>query len=423
MKIKKVKAIEILDSRGKPTIRTFVFLDNNVFASSSVPSGASTGSHEAVELRDNDKNRYHGAGVLKAVDNVNNIIAQKLINQNLDENSFEKIDKLMIELDGTKNKSQLGANAILSVSQALIKVFAISTKKPLWQVLNEVYFSDVTPDFPRLMVNVVNGGKHAGWNFDIQEFMISPTSNTSTQSVRIASEIFQQLGKNLKKQGLSTLVGDEGGYSPELTSNEQVFEEIIKAASDLNYQNEKDYHLAIDAAASEFYQDGSYIFKKENKKLNNDELIDYYKALKEKYHIFSFEDPFAENDWQGFQKFLQVLSLIRTEPTRTVPLIVGDDLYTTNPEYIEKGIKEKATNAVLIKPNQIGTIYETAKAINLARKNNWKIIISHRSGETEDPFIADLAYGCASDFIKTGSMSRSERLAKYNRLIEIENHL
>lgn len=423
MKIQKIKAIEILDSRGKPTIRTFVFLDNGVFASSSVPSGASTGSHEAVEFRDNDKNRYHGVGVLKAVDNVNNIIAPKLINQNLDENSFEKIDKLMIELDGTKNKSQLGANAILSVSQALIRVFAISIKKSLWQVLNEVYFSDVVSDFPRLMVNVVNGGKHAGWNFDIQEFMISPTSHTPTQSVRIASEIFQQLGKNLKKQGLSTLVGDEGGYSPELTSNEQVFEEIIKAASDLNYQNEKNYHLAIDAAASEFYQDGSYIFKKENKKLNNDELIDYYKALKEKYHIFSFEDPFAENDWQGFQKFLQVLSLSRTEPKRTVPLIVGDDLYTTDPEYIEKGIKEKATNAVLIKPNQIGTIYETAKAINLARKNNWKIVISHRSGETEDSFIADLAYGCASDFIKTGSMSRSERLAKYNRLIEIENHL
>ncbi|GAB4219679.1 MAG: phosphopyruvate hydratase [Candidatus Microgenomates bacterium] len=413
MKITQIKAIEILDSRGKPTIRTFVFFDNDIYASSSVPSGASTGSHEAVELRDSDNTRYHGAGVLKAVDNVNKIIAPKLVEFEINEKSFEKIDKLMIELDATENKSNLGANAILSVSQALLRVYSLAIKKPLWQILNQVYFTGIKPDFPRLMVNVVNGGKHANWNFDIQEFMISPKANVPTHSVRIASEIFQQLGKNLKEKGLSILVGDEGGYSPALKNNHQVFETIIESAKKIGYENENQYQLAIDSAASEFYQDGFYFFKKDNKKMTTYDLIDYYKALKEKYKIFSFEDPFAENDWDGFQKFTSQINA----------LVVGDDIYTTDSKLIEKGIIQKTSNAVLIKPNQIGTIYETAKAINLAKKNHWKIVISHRSGETEDSFIADLAYAAASDFIKTGSMSRSERLAKYNRLIEIENFL
>ncbi len=413
MKIKSIKAIEILDSRGKPTIRTFVFLDNNVYDSSSIPSGASTGSHESVELRDNDKKRYHGMGVLKAIENVNNIIAPKLIGQTLDEVVFEKIDKMMIEIDGTNNKSHLGANAILSVSQALLKAYSKALKKSLWQILNQAYFSDIKPNFPRLMVNVINGGKHAGWNFDIQEFMISPIKNTPSQSIRTASEIFQQIGKNLKDRKLQTLVGDEGGYSPALSSNEEVFELILKSALDLDYKNEVDFNLVIDSAASEFYENGLYLFKKENKKLSSSDLINYYLSLKEKYKIASFEDPFAENDWESFKKF--------TEKINT--LVVGDDIYTTDPILIEKAIKEKTSNAVLIKPNQIGTIYETAKAIKLAKKNNWKIVISHRSGETEDSFIADLAYGCGADFIKTGSMSRSERLAKYNRLIEIENKI
>lgn len=411
MKIKSIKAIEILDSRGKPTIRTFVFLDNDIYDSSSVPSGASTGSHEAVELRDNDKKRYHGMGVLKAIENVNNIISPKLIGQTLNEVVFEKIDKMMIELDGTENKSHLGANAILSVSQALLKAYSKALKKPLWQIINEIYFQNTKPNFPRLMVNVINGGKHAGWNFDIQEFMISPISNNPSQSVRIASEIFQQIGKNLKEKKLQTLVGDEGGYSPVLLSNEEVFEIILKSALDLGYQNQKDFNLAIDSAASEFFQNNFYFFKKENKKLSAENLTNYYLNLKTKYKITSFEDPFAESDWGSFKKFTQM----------TDALVVGDDIYTTDPVLIEKGIKEKTSNAVLIKPNQIGTIYETAKAINLAKKAGWKIVISHRSGETEDSFIADLAYGCSADFIKTGSMSRSERLAKYNRLIEIEN--
>lgn len=413
IKIKNIKAIEILDSRGNPTIRTFVFLDDGTIASTSIPSGASTGSHEAFELRDNNQKRYQGKGVLKAVENVNKIIAPKLINQTLDKSFFEKTDRMMIEMDGTENKSLLGANAILSVSQALIKAYSQALKKPLWQIINEVYFSNIKPNFPRLMVNVINGGKHAGWNFDIQEFMISPMSNIPSQSVRIASEIFHQIAKILKEKKLQTLVGDEGGYSPSLSSNEEVFELILKSASYLNYKNEIDFNLAIDAAASEFYEKGFYIFKKENKKLTTDELINYYLDLKKRYKIFSFEDPFAENDWKGFKKFTEKINC----------LVVGDDIYTTDPILIEKAIKEKTSNAVLIKPNQIGTIYETAKAINLAKKNNWKIIISHRSGETEDSFIADLAYGCSADFIKTGSMSRSERLAKYNRLIEIENKL
>jgi enolase len=263
------------------------------------------------------------------------------------------------------------------------------------------------------MVNVINGGKHANWNFDIQEFMISPKEKKPSQSVRIASEIFQQIGKNLKEKKLSTLVGDEGGYSPNLSSNDEALQLILKSAQDLGYQNEKDFNLALDSAASEFYHDDFYFFKKENKKLNADELIEYYKNLKEKYKIMSFEDPFAENDWSAFQKFTQTVNT----------LVIGDDLYTTNPLLIKKGIEEKTTNAVLIKPNQIGTIYETTQAINLAKKNNWRVVISHRSGETEDSFIADLAYGCGADFIKTGSMCRSERLSKYNRLIEIENNL
>lgn len=410
MRIKDIKAIEILDSRGHPTIRTFVFLENGIFSSSSVPSGASTGSHEAVELRDNNQKRYHGKGVLKAVENVNKIIAKKLIGFQAEK--VDEIDKTMIELDGKEDKSNLGANAILSVSQALIKAVSLALKIPLWQFINQFYFQK-KPDFPRLMVNIVNGGRHAGFNFDIQEFMISPTSKKPSESVRVASEIFHQLGKNLKEKGLSTLVGDEGGYSPYFSKNEEVFEEIIKASKKLGYENGRDYQLAIDAAASEFFIEGKYFFKKTNKKLSTEELTSYYLSLIKNYQVFSFEDPFGETDWEGFEKFTQISGV----------QVVGDDLYTTDKKLIKKGIEKKTTNAVLIKPNQIGTIFETVEAIKLAQKAGWQIVISHRSGETEDSFIADLAYGGGADFIKTGSTSRSERLAKYNRLIEIENHL
>lgn len=409
MKIKNLKSIEILDSRGKPTLRTFIYLDDGTFASSSIPSGASTGSHEAVELRDNDPKRYQGLGVLKAVKNVNDLISKEIIGKEADPKT---IDKIMIDLDGTPNKANLGANAILSVSQALNRALSLSKKVPLWQFINEYYFGK-PPAFPRLMVNVVNGGKHANWNFDIQEFMIIPKTNKPSDAVRCASEIFQQIGKNLKSNKLSTLVGDEGGYSPALSSNEQVFEMLVTAAHDAGYENDVQFNLAIDAAASEFFQDGKYLLKRENKTLTGDELIAYYQNVKTKYKILSFEDPFSENDWASFAKFTQGNQAI----------VIGDDLYTTDPKLIAKGVSEKTTSGVLIKPNQIGTITETVEAIKATQQAGWKVAVSHRSGETEDSFIADLAYAASADFIKTGSMSRSERLAKYNRLIEIENNL
>ncbi len=411
LKIKNIKSIEILDSRGLPTLRTFITLSDGSVGSASIPSGASTGSHEALELRDNDKSRFFGKGILKAIENIEKIITPAIINK---EANSEKIDEILIDLDETENKSRLGSNAILSLSQALIKAIACSEKKPVWQILNQVYFSKITPDFPQLMLNVINGGKHANWNFDIQEFIIIPNKRAPSKAVRIGSEIYQSIKKLLKEKDLSPLVGDEGGFSPELNSNEEVFQLIINAAKNINYQNGQDFFLAIDAAASEFSPEpGKYFLKKEGKTLTRDQMIDYYLTLKNKYHIISFEDPLAENDWQGFKKI--------TEKSKAI--IIGDDIYTTDPKLIKKAIIKKISNAVLIKPNQIGTIKETAESINLAKKANWKIAISHRSGETEDSFIADLAYSCAADYIKTGAPCRSERLAKYNRLIEIENKL
>ncbi len=413
MKISSVKALEVLDSRGKPTVRAFIKLEDGSIHSSSVPSGASTGSHEAVELRDGDDKRFAGLGVLKAVENVNKKIAGAI--KGLDVNNPKALDEKMLQLDATENKSSLGANAMLAVSQAAMRAGAYANKMPLWKFINEQYFKDVSPSFPRLMVNVVNGGKHAGWNFDIQEFMIVPTSNTPSKSVREAAEIFHQLGAVLKKNKMSTLVGDEGGYSPPLSSNEEVIETIIKAAGDIGYHDKDDFNLALDAAASEFYKEGNYIFKKTNQTLTGDELLQYYVGLQDKYFIISFEDPFFEDDWDHFAKLTQTVG--------DSSLVVGDDLFTTNTKRIQKGIDQKAANAVLVKLNQIGTVLETANAINMSRGAGWKNIISHRSGETEDSFIADLAYGSAADFIKTGSMSRSERLCKYNRLLEIENNL
>lgn len=411
MKITDIKAIEVLDSRGKPTVRTFITVDNGMIASSSVPSGASTGKHEAVELRDGDK-RHHGQGVLKAVNNVNTLIKEKVVGMQVED--IEKIDKVMIELDGTDNKGKLGANAILSVSQAAVKAAALSNNLPIWQFIQQIFFSAQKPQFPRLMVNIVNGGKHAGWNFDIQEFMIVPKTNIPTKSTQIAAELFHQLGKNLKKQKLSTLVGDEGGFSPLLSSNEEVIDTIIKSGQEINYTNGGDYELALDCASTEFFDGQKYVLKKTNQEMTGQQLLEYYLNMQKKYHVCSYEDPFSEDDWDNFRTF--------TEKAADF-LVVGDDLFVTNPQRIKKGIETKAANAVLVKLNQIGSVTETIKAIKMTKNNGWKAIISHRSGETEDSFIADLAYGCAAEFIKTGSMSRSERLAKYNRLIEIENNL
>lgn len=413
MKISKLNAIEILDSRGKPTVRTFLTLENGQTFSSSVPSGASTGAHEAVELRDGDASRHLGQGVLKAVDNVNTSIAQAVTGK--DVNNPQAIDTIMLELDGTENKAKLGANAILSVSQTVVRAAAATNNMPLWKYINQEFFSPFKPSFPRFMVNVVNGGKHANWNFDIQEFMIVPKSNIPTQAAQVAAEIFQTLGKNLKKKGLSPLVGDEGGYSPALASNEEVMEEIIAAAGAHGYKNGEDFEFALDCASTEFYSNGKYILKKNNQELTGSQLMDYYLGYQSKYGIASLEDPFSEDDWDTFHNF--------TEKSNGKWMVVGDDLFVTNPKRIKKGIENKSANAVLVKLNQIGSVTETVEAITMTKNAGWNAIISHRSGETEDSFIADLAYGAGAGFIKTGSMSRSERLCKYNRLIEIEKGL
>lgn len=413
MKITDIKSIEILDSRGNPTVRTFITLEDGTIHSSSVPSGASTGSHEAAELRDEDKNRYLGKGVQKAVENVNAAIKNVIVGMNVDP---EAIDQRLLDLDGTENKSRLGANAILSVSQAAVRAAAHIENKPLWRFMNEYYFKGTTPAFPQLLVNIVNGGKHASWNFDIQEFMVVPNSKVPSEAVRIAAEIFHNLGKVLKEKKLSSLLGDEGGYSPLLSSNEEVLETIVEAAKNAEYENVRDYRLSLDVASTEFFKDGKYEMKKPGKWLTPEELTEYYAEIGQKYFILSFEDAFAEDDWEAHKNFTAMAEKFKFTT-------IGDDLFVTNPKRIKKGIGEKAANAVLVKVNQIGTIKETVEAINITHKAGWKTAISHRSGETEDSFIADLAYSCGSEFIKTGSMARSERLAKYNRLLEIENNL
>ncbi|MCL4364024.1 phosphopyruvate hydratase [Patescibacteria group bacterium] len=411
MKIKDIKAIEILDSRGNPTVRTFLTLDDESVGVASVPSGASTGSHEAVELRDHDQKRYGGAGVLTAVNNVNQQIKTALMNQTADPKT---VDETMIKLDGTDNKSGLGANAILSVSQALIRAISVSRKIPLWKFINEYYFSE-KPFFPKIMFNVVNGGKHANWNFDIQEFIVIPQYQLPSESIKVGSEIHHSIQKSLKSKKLSVLVGDEGGLSPALSNNEEAFQLIIESASQIGYENAKQYKLAIDGAASEFFKAGKYILKKDNKEISGEELIKYYLEIEKKYLVYSFEDVFQEDDWDNWTKFKSQLNQNN--------LVVGDDLFCTNTKRMILGFEKKAANATIIKPNQIGTIYETIEAIKLAKKYGWAVAVSHRSGETEDPFIADLAYASSADFLKTGAPCRSDRLSKYNRLIEIENKL
>lgn len=423
MKISNLQAIEILDSRGNPTIRTFLTLDDNSIHTASVPSGASTGSKEAYELRDGDLTRYKGKGVLKAVSNVNTVIKDALVGIDADPKT---IDQMLISLDGTENKSKLGANAILSVSMATARAAAGSENVPLWKFLHD-YFFEEKPQFPHLMVNVINGGVHANWNFDFQEFMIVPNAINPSDSIRIAAEIFHSLGKVLKEKGLSTLVGDEGGYSPALESNTEAFQAILEAAEKAGYENVKDYRMSIDAASTEFFQNGEYHMRRNPEIKTADDLTKYYINLGQKFKILSYEDAFAEDDFNAHKKFTQMAKefeftseLVRKQGSL---ITIGDDLFCTNPALLKTGIEENYANGILIKLNQIGTVTETAAAINLAKKANWKVAISHRSGETEDNFIADLAYSCAADFLKSGSMSRSERLSKYNRLLEIECNL
>ena len=405
MKIKDIKAREILDSRGNPTFEVDVLLESGELGRASVPSGASTGVREALELRDNDTNRYVGKGVLKAVSNVNEIIRPKLIGY--DVTKQEEIDNLMLELDGTKTKSNLGANAILGVSMACLKAAALYNKKPLY-----AYVGNGT-NLPIPMMNILNGGAHADNNLDFQEFMIIPKRDTIKERIRVGAEVFHTLKKVLKEKGYNTNVGDEGGFAPDLQSNEEGFKVIIEAINLAGYEPGVDVSIGIDVAASEFYDNGKY--NVDGKQLTTEELINFYEELVNKYPIISIEDPVDENDWEGFR--------LITEKLGNKIQLVGDDLFVTNIECLQKGIDNQSGNAILLKLNQIGTYTETIKTINLAKEHNYKTIISHRSGETEDTTIADLAVGLDLGQIKTGSMSRTDRVCKYNQLLRIEEEL
>ena len=406
-KIKDIKAREILDSRGNPTVEVDVILENGILGRAAVPSGASTGEREALELRDNDKTRYMGKGVLTAVNNVNNILKNSLIG--MDPHDQRKIDETLIELDGTETKSKYGANAILGISLANLKAAALDNNEPLFKYVGKEY------SMPRAMMNILNGGAHADNGLDFQEFMIIPMADTFSKRLQIGSEVFHHLKSVLHSAGYHTGVGDEGGFAPNLNTNEEALNLLMKAINEAGYTPGKDVNFAIDVAASEFYEDGLYNLKGANLKLTTDELIDYYQTLLEKYPIISIEDPVDENDWEGFRKM--------TERYGDRVQLVGDDLFVTNKKYLRRGIDMHAGNAILIKINQIGTITETLDTINLAKQHGYKTIISHRSGETEDTSIADLAVGLNLSQIKTGSLSRTDRTCKYNELLRIEEVL
>ena len=410
-KISELKAIEILDSRGNPTVRVFCTLESGVSVSASVPSGASTGENEAVELRDGDKKRYGGKGVLKAVSNVNKIIAPKLVG--FDPSRQVEIDRLMIELDGTPNKAKLGANAILGVSMAVARAAAQTADLPLYAYLG----GPGAVRIPVPMMNILNGGKHADNSVDLQEFMVMPLGAPSfAEALRYGAETFHALKKILAGKGYATSVGDEGGFAPNLKSNDEACEVIVDAIEAAGYKPGQDVAIALDPAASSFYEDSVYTLVKSGQgKKTSDEMTRLYAGWIEKYPIVSIEDGLAENDWDGFKAHTAALG--------GKIQIVGDDIYVTNTGYIERGIREKSTNAVLIKLNQIGTVTETVEAIDLCRKAGWGYVISHRSGETEDAFMADFAVAMGGGQIKTGSACRSERIAKYNRLLEIESEL
>lgn len=405
MNIKDIKAREILDSRGNPTIEVEMILANNISAIASVPSGASTGSKEAIELRDEDIFRYNGLGVLKAVENVNTIIRKALIGKKIDQVS---VDKILLKLDGTSNKSKLGANATLAVSLCTLKCLAKLQNKELYE-----YVTYGKVNLPIPMMNILNGGKHADNKLDIQEFMIVPVVKGESERIRVGSEIYHTLKKILKAKGYSTNVGDEGGFAPNLSKTTEALDLIMEAINEANYMPGKEVLIALDCAASEFYDKNKGVYHIDNEWYNADDLIKYYLKLTKNYPIISIEDPFYETD-------LESLAVL-TKLVGSKIMIVGDDHFCTNPTMLEAGIKMNAGNAILIKANQIGTVSEMTKTIMMAKKNNYKTIISHRSGETEDTFIADLAVGFGIPFIKTGALCRGERVAKYNRLMKIES--
>lgn len=408
--IETVKAREILDSRGNPTVEVEVALMDGTVAMAAVPSGASTGTYEALELRDGDMTRYRGLGVLKAVEHVNTEIASAIVGMSVSEQA--DIDRRLIELDSTPNKSRLGANAILGTSLAVARAAAIFREVPLYRHLG----GDEAHLLPIPMLNIVNGGEHARDSTDFQEYMIVPLGAASfREAMRISSEVYHFLRQLLKDRDLSTNVGDEGGFAPQLRSNEEALELILAAIDMAGYRAGHDLFLALDPAASEFYKDGKYVLAREGVTLDSPEMVDYYVRLVSSYPIISIEDGLAEDDWTGWVSLTSRLGKqIR---------IVGDDLYATNMVRLETGIERKASNSILIKPNQIGTLSETMAVIKRAQHEGWTAVISHRSGETEDTTIADLAVASRAGFIKTGAPCRSERLAKYNRLLRIEEEL
>ena len=407
MRILNILGREILDSRGNPTVEVELTLDTGVTSVASVPSGASTGSREALELRDGDENRYNGLGVTKAINNINTIVKNNL--EGLELNQVE-VDKMLNTLDSTPNKSFLGANATLAVSLASIKALAQSENKELFE-----YLSSGKVSLPIPMMNILNGGKHADSNVDIQEFMIMPVIRTFKERLRVGAEIFHALKKILKSKNLNTNVGDEGGFAPNLNSNEEAIKLIIDAIRRAGYIPGKDVYLALDIAASEFFNKENNTYTIDGKSLSADDLMKYYIDLISKYPIMSIEDPFFEDDFESLAVFTKLVG--------NKIMIVGDDHFVTNEKYLRAAIDKQAANSILLKANQIGTVTEMMKTIILAKSNNYKMIISHRSGETEDTFIADFAVGLNIPFIKTGSLSRGERIAKYNRLLRIEEKL
>ncbi len=408
--IKEIKAREILDSRGNPTLEVEVKLSDGATGWAAVPSGASTGKHEAVELRDGDSSRFNGKGVLKAIDNVNQRIAPAVIGMPAAEQ--EALDRRMIELDSTTHKSRLGANAILGVSLAVAHSAARQSDMPLYRYLGK----KETYTLPVPMLNILNGGKHATNSTDLQEFMVMPAGASSfAHALRMGTEIYHSLKRVLKDRGLNTNVGDEGGFAPTLSSNKQAIEAVLAAIEKAGYKPGKDCFIALDPAASEFYQDGKYILSIEGTSLTSREMVDYYVDWVASYPIISIEDGMAEDDWDGWQLITQKLG--------DKIQLVGDDLYVTNVSRLNKGIELKASNSILIKPNQIGTLTETIAAVERAQQANWTAVVSHRSGETEDTTIADLAVGLNTGQIKAGAPCRSERVAKYNRLLKIEEEL
>lgn len=428
-KISNIEAREILDSRGNPTVEVEVFLSGGISAVAAVPSGASTGKFEALELRDGDEGRYGGQGVLKAIENVNTSIKDVVIGK--DASKQMELDEIMLELDGTENKSKLGANAILGVSLAACRAVAKAKNIPLYQYINEISGLDVKPKIPVPMFNVLNGGKHSDSGLSIQEFKVIPTGiKTFAEQLRAGSEVFHTLKKILETANHSSGVGDEGGFSPKLESNTKALELINEAITKCGYELGTQVNLGIDAAASSFYdeEEKHYVFKPEGVMLEREQMINIYREWIDKYHIVSVEDGLAEDDWEGWALMTEKIAkkpILPGIPKEVLieNILVGDDLLVTNVKRVERAIEMRACNAVLIKVNQIGSLSETLNCIKLAKKNKLKIMISHRSGETTDDFIADLAAGTAAEFIKSGSLSRGERLCKYNRLMKIENEI